>query len=76
MTTERMNPKQAAVDKIVTSLGVFVALAFVWAISDLLSQIVNPLGVLSSLAALSFLLTVVALSYVIFSAGTLYLELN
>lgn len=76
MTTNNMKFNEKTVDKIVKSLGVFVAFTFVWVISDLLSQIVNPLGLFSSLAAISFLLTVAALSYVLISAGTLYFQLS
>jgi len=76
MTTKQTRSKQEAVDTIVKALGVFVALAFVWATSGLLSQVVNPLGLFSLVATLAFLSTVVALSYVVVSAGTLYLKLS
>lgn len=76
MTTEKMASKQETVDTIVKSLGAFVALAFVWGILNLLSGVVNPFGLLSVLATISFLLTVAALCYVVISSGTLYLKLD
>lgn len=76
MTTEQMTSKQDTVDKIVKSLGAFVALAFIWVATDFTSQFVNPFGLFSLLAAILFVCTIGAMVYVIVSSGTLFLELD
>lgn len=74
--SKHMTSQQETVDTIVKSLGAFVALGFAWGVLNALSGVVNPFGLFSGLAAISFFLTVATLCYVIFSSGALYLELN
>lgn len=71
MATKQMTAKQKTIDRLMKSLGAFVALAVIWVVVDLTANVVNPFGLLSLLAGLLFLLTLTALLAIVVVASSL-----
>lgn len=61
MTSEQRTTRQEIADRIMKTLGAFAILATVWITLDLTASVVDPFGVISLLAGVSFLLVAIAL---------------
>ena len=64
-----MKTKQETLDWLMKSLGAFTTFAVIWVVLDLLADVVNPFGLLSFLAGISFLSALVALFGILVGAG-------
>lgn len=72
-----MVTQHRTVDWLTRSLGAFVALTVAWVIMNLLSRVINPLGIVSLVSALLLLFgAVVALAALAYMVANLYLELD
>lgn len=71
MTTKRVTSRQNVADRLITTLGTFVSLAVAWIVLHLTADVIDPFGLLSLLAGVSFLLAIVALLGVLVVAGSL-----
>lgn len=71
MTTKQMLFRQKIADRLITSLGAFVTLAVLWVALHQTANVVDPFGVVSLLAGVSFLSAIVALLSVIVVASSL-----
>lgn len=71
MTTRQTKTRREIADQLQTTLGAFGVFTIVWVLLHLTADVINPFGLLSLLAGVSFLSAIVALLALIIVASSL-----